>query len=74
MKIRLNIIPHPFTKRKKMVNWPDFKHGFGRGGMWLNWLTDSIREFIHRGDRALRTLCLLASGFGMVLIYSATVI
>ena len=40
--------------------------------MWLNWLTDSIREFIHRGDRLLLTLCLLASGFGMVLIYSAT--
>ena len=38
----------------------------------MNWLTDSIREFIHRGDRLLLTLCLLASGFGMVLIYSAT--
>ena len=31
----------------------------------MNWLTDSIREFIHRGDRLLLTLCLLASGFGI---------
>ena len=38
----------------------------------MSWLTDSIREFIHRGDRLLLALCLLASGFGLVLIYSAT--
>ena len=30
----------------------------------MNWLTDSIREFIHRGDRLLLTLCLLASEIG----------
>ena len=40
--------------------------------MWLNWLTGSIREFIPPGTGLLLTLCLLASGFRMVLIYSAT--
>lgn len=40
--------------------------------MSLTWLTDSIREFFRRGDRLLLILCLLASGFGLVLIYSAT--
>lgn len=38
----------------------------------LSWLTDSIREFWARGDKLLLALCLAASGFGMILIYSAT--
>ena len=38
----------------------------------MSWLQDSIRAFLDRGDRLLLSLCLLASGFGLVLIYSAT--
>ena len=38
----------------------------------MSWLRDSIRAFLERGDRLLLALCLLASGFGLVLIYSAT--
>lgn len=38
----------------------------------MSWFSDSIREFFRRGDRLLLTLCLLASAFGLVLIYSAT--
>ena len=38
----------------------------------LSWLTDSLREFWARGDKLLLALCLAASGFGLVLIYSAT--
>ena len=35
-------------------------------------MTDSLREFWERGDKLLLALCLAASGFGLVLIYSAT--
>ena len=38
----------------------------------LSWLTDSIRSFFRKGDLVLLALCLSASGFGLVLIYSAT--
>lgn len=38
----------------------------------LSWLSDSLREFWERGDKLLLALCLAASGFGLVLIYSAT--
>ena len=38
----------------------------------LSWLSDSIREFFHKGDLLLLSLCLIASGYGLVLIYSAT--
>ena len=38
----------------------------------MSWLRDSIRSFWQQGDRLLLTLCLLASGYGLVLIYSAT--
>ena len=38
----------------------------------MSWVRDSIRAFVERGDRLLLALCLLASGFGLVLIYSAT--
>ena len=38
----------------------------------MSWLKDSIRSFWQQGDRLLLTLCLLASGYGMVLIFSAT--
>ena len=38
----------------------------------MSWLRDSIRAFFDRGDRLLLALCLVASGFGLVLIYSAT--
>ena len=35
-------------------------------------ITDIIREFLRKGDVLLLTLCLFASAFGLVLIYSAT--
>lgn len=38
----------------------------------LSWLSDSLREFRDRGDKLLLCLCLILSGFGVVLIYSAT--
>ena len=38
----------------------------------LTWLSDSIREFFRKGDLLLLSLCLAASGFGLVLIFSAT--
>ena len=38
----------------------------------MSWLRDSIRSFWQQGDRMLLTLCLLASGYGLVLIFSAT--
>ena len=38
----------------------------------MSWLRNSIRSFWQQGDRLLLTLCLLASGYGLVLIYSAT--
>ncbi len=38
----------------------------------LSWLSDSIREFFRKGDLLLLSLCLTASGYGLVLIYSAT--
>ena len=36
------------------------------------WITDSLREFYKRGDLLLLGLCLLASGFGLLMIHSAT--
>ena len=36
------------------------------------WLADSLREFYKRGDLLLLALCLLAAGFGVVMIFSAT--
>ena len=38
----------------------------------MSWLRDSIRSFWQQGDCVLLTLCLLASGYGLVLIFSAT--
>lgn len=38
----------------------------------MSWLLDSLRDFWARGDKLLLGLCLLASGYGLVLIYSAT--
>ena len=38
----------------------------------MSWIRDSIRAFWQQGDRLLLGLCLLASGFGLVLIFSAT--
>lgn len=38
----------------------------------MSWLSDSIRSFFRQGDLLLLSLCLLASGYGLVLIYSAT--
>lgn len=38
----------------------------------MTWVKDSVREFLRRGDRLLLILCLLASGYGLILIYSAT--
>ena len=35
-------------------------------------LMDGIHEFFHKGDVVLLFLCLLASGYGLVLVYSAT--
>lgn len=38
----------------------------------LTWLSDSFKEFFRKGDLLLLALCLAASGYGMLLIYSAT--
>jgi len=38
----------------------------------LNMLLSPFREFVRKGDMILLSLCLLASGFGLVLIFSAT--
>lgn len=38
----------------------------------MSWFSDSIRAFLDRGDRLLLAFCLAASGFGLILIYSAT--
>ena len=38
----------------------------------MSWLKDSIRAFWRQADRLLLSLCLLASGYGLVLIFSAT--
>ncbi len=38
----------------------------------MSWLRDSLRDFWERGDKLLLCLCLAASGYGLVLIYSAT--
>jgi len=38
----------------------------------LSWITDSLREFRARGDKLLLALCLILSGFGVALVYSAT--
>ena len=38
----------------------------------MSWITDSLRDFWERGDKLLLTLCLMASGYGLILIYSAT--
>ncbi len=38
----------------------------------MSWLRDSLRDFWERGDKLLLFLCLTASGYGLVLIYSAT--
>lgn len=35
------------------------------------WLVDSIKDFFKRGDLLLLTICLLASGYGIAMIYSA---
>lgn len=35
-------------------------------------LSRAIKTFIHKGDVVLLLLCLVASGFGLILIYSAT--
>ena len=43
-----------------------------KGGGRLSWIKDSMRAFFEQGDRLLLTLCLMASGFGLVLIFSAT--
>ena len=32
----------------------------------------TIQDFFHKGDMVLLSLCLAASGFGLLLIYSAT--
>lgn len=38
----------------------------------MSWFSDSIKAFLKKGDLLLLGLCLAASGFGLVLIYSAT--
>lgn len=38
----------------------------------MSWFSDSIRAFFRKGDLLLLCLCILASGYGLVLIYSAT--
>ena len=36
------------------------------------WFRDALREFFHKADLLLLGLCVAASLFGVVLIYSAT--
>ena len=43
-----------------------------RGGGAVSWLRDSLIDFWQRRDKLLLSLCLIASGYGLVLIYSAT--
>ncbi|MCI8478370.1 MAG: FtsW/RodA/SpoVE family cell cycle protein [Oscillospiraceae bacterium] len=38
----------------------------------MSWFTDSVKEFFRKGDLLLLSLCLAASGFGLILVYSAT--
>ncbi|MCI8474946.1 MAG: FtsW/RodA/SpoVE family cell cycle protein [Oscillospiraceae bacterium] len=38
----------------------------------MSWLRDSLRDFWRRGDKLLLALCLAASAYGLILIYSAT--
>ena len=38
----------------------------------MSWITDSLREFFRKGDLLLLTLCIAASAYGLVLVYSAT--
>lgn len=38
----------------------------------MSWIRDSLRDFWERGDKLLLLLCLAASGYGLMLIYSAT--
>ena len=38
----------------------------------MSWLQDSLWDFWRRGDKLLLGLCLAASGYGLLLIYSAT--
>ena len=38
----------------------------------MNMLLSPFREFLRKGDLLLLSLCLAASGFGLVLIFSAT--
>lgn len=38
----------------------------------MSWLRDSLGDFWERGDKLLLCLCLAASGYGLLLIYSAT--
>lgn len=38
----------------------------------MSWFSDSIRAFLKKGDLLLLGLCLVASAFGLVLVYSAT--
>lgn len=38
----------------------------------MSWLTDSLRDFWRRGDKLLLALCLAASLYGLLLIFSAT--
>jgi len=38
----------------------------------LSWFSDSIKAFLKKGDLVLLGLCLAASAFGLVLVYSAT--
>ena len=38
----------------------------------MSWFTDSLREFFRKGDLLLLSLCIAASAYGLVLVYSAT--
>ena len=38
----------------------------------MSTLFSPIREFLRKGDLVLLSLCLAASGFGLLLIFSAT--
>ena len=44
----------------------------GKEARHLTWFSDSFKEFFRKGDLLLLTLCLAASGFGLLLVFSAT--
>lgn len=65
----IRAVPRSFpAEALRISDWFDLE----RRPFSLSWLTDSLKEFFRKGDLVLLSLCLAASGFGLVLIYSAS--